>query len=172
MATREGFAACIGCGALVPDVDGPTHRYIGASPGCWAAYGELLAREFSDARAYAAHRLTVDTYAVQHPGVPSRLSIQSVAVHLISLCLVLEEGYDFTRATEAMRQALTPRGRFAWLSPPSMAGTMTVLDMLSATDLEQHIDLAQRWARSVWGAWAPHHATIRRWAETVTSRRR
>ena len=160
----------MGCGALVPDVDGPVHRYIGASPGCWATYGELLAREFSDARAYAAHRLTVDTYAVQHPGGPSRQSIQSVGVHLISLHLVLEKGYNSTPATEAMRQALTPRGRFVWLSPPSMAGTMTVLDVVSAADLEEHIDLAHRWARSVWGAWAPHHATVRQWAETVTSR--
>jgi hypothetical protein len=171
MATQEGLVACTGCGAPVPDVDGPAHRYIGASPGCWAAYGELLAREFSDRRFYSAHRLTVDTYAVQHPGVPSRQSIQSVAVHLISLYLVLEEGYDFTRATEAMRRALEPRGRFVWLNPPDMAGTITVLNMLAATNLEEHVELAERWARSVWYAWAAHHATVRQWAETAAGRR-
>src|SRR5438105_15652536 len=53
---------CVGCGALVPDIGGPTHRYIGASPGCWQAYGELLPTG-------TAHLLVVDVYAAQHPGV-------------------------------------------------------------------------------------------------------
>jgi hypothetical protein len=33
---------CVGCGGLVPDVEGPSHRYMLASPGCWAAYTETL----------------------------------------------------------------------------------------------------------------------------------
>src|SRR5436190_1879442 len=39
---------CIGCGVLTPDADGPTHPYLGASPGCWAVYGEVLAREYGE----------------------------------------------------------------------------------------------------------------------------
>jgi hypothetical protein len=39
---------CYGCGALAPNEDGPAHRYIGASPGCWAVYGEVLARASAD----------------------------------------------------------------------------------------------------------------------------
>ena len=73
---------CAGCGALVPVTDGPTHPYIGASPGCWAIYGEVLAREYGEYAYPPVHRLTVDAYAAQHPGVPSRRSIQSVAIHL------------------------------------------------------------------------------------------
>ena len=38
----------------------------------------------------AAHQLTVDAYAIQHPGKPSAQSIQSVCVHLISLYASLE----------------------------------------------------------------------------------
>ena len=84
---------CVGCGALVPEIEGPTHRYLGASPGCWAVYGEVLEKEYGDYLRYApVHRLTVDAYAAQHPGVPSPQSIQSVAVHLIRLHLVLERG--------------------------------------------------------------------------------
>lgn len=77
---------CVGCGALVPEIEGPTHRYLGAPPGCWAVYGEVLEKEYGDCSRYALnHRLTVD--AAQHPGVPSPQSIQSVAVHLIRLYL-------------------------------------------------------------------------------------
>jgi hypothetical protein len=51
---------------------------------------ELLAREFSMPSYARFHSLTVDAYTVQHPGVPDRRSIQSVAVHSMSLCLVIE----------------------------------------------------------------------------------
>jgi hypothetical protein len=70
---------------LVPDVEGPVHRYLESSPGCWRLYGEVLAREYSDLAFWAAHRLTVDSYAVQHPGRSSPQTIQSVCVHLLSL---------------------------------------------------------------------------------------
>jgi hypothetical protein len=75
-------SACPGCGLELPEHDGPTHAYIGASPACWALYGEL--------RYPPSHRLTVDVYAVQHPGGDERRAIQSVALHLMALCLVLE----------------------------------------------------------------------------------
>jgi Family of unknown function (DUF5946) len=71
----EERSACIGCG--VPAIDGPTHRYMESSPGCWHAYGEVLAQEYSDEAFRAAHRLTSDTCAVQHPGRPSPQSIRS-----------------------------------------------------------------------------------------------
>jgi hypothetical protein len=155
---------CYGCGALVPDTNGPTHKYIGASPGCWAIYGEVLVKEYTDRRYYSIHRLTVDTYAVQHPGTPSRQTIQSVAIHLINLFLALERGYDFERATEAMRQALRHREEYVWLEPPASPGAMTVLDMAKAKNFPEHEGLVKRWAKSVWDAWSPHHETIRRWA--------
>ena len=89
---HDALIPCAGCGAIVPNTDGPTHRYIGASPGCWQRYGQLLAREYGEYAYPDEHRLTVDAYAVQHPGVPGKQSSQSVAVHLMSLCLVLERG--------------------------------------------------------------------------------
>lgn len=52
---------CIGCQAEFAHIDGPTHEYMLSSPGCWAAYGEVLAREYSDNRLARLHRLTVDT---------------------------------------------------------------------------------------------------------------
>ena len=43
-----GETVCGDCGARVPDVDGPTHRYLGAAPGCWAAYNDLLLSQYAD----------------------------------------------------------------------------------------------------------------------------
>ena len=129
---------CIGCGALVPAIDGPTHPYIGASPGCWQVYGEVLAREYGEYAYPPVHRLTVDAYAVQHPGNPGRRSSQSVAVHLMSLCLVLERGVEPAAATQAIRRHLSGRREFPWLSPPSTPGNITVLDVRDAPHLADH----------------------------------
>ncbi len=80
---------CPDCGALVPHTPhGPVHGYFGASPGCWALYTAMLGHEFGNWEA-ATHRLSVDTYAVQHPGTSARqAAVNSVGIHLIALCLV------------------------------------------------------------------------------------
>ena len=161
---------CVGCGALVPARDSATHPYIGASPGCWAIFGEVLAREYGEYGYPAVHRLTVDAYAAQHPGTPSRRSIQSVAVHLISLHLILEHGLASEQATGAIRDALRHRGQFVWLDPPDSTGPVTILDVRAARDVTEHEHLVWAWARSVWKAWSPHHEAIRNWASLSVSR--
>src|SRR5580692_5527408 len=111
--------ACIGCGALLPETGGPTHRYMTSSPACWAAYSEVLEREFGSQDLFQrVHRYTVDTYAVQHPGSPSPQGIQSVAVHLMSLCTLIEGGSTTEWAREIIREAVRIKGRFVWLQPP------------------------------------------------------
>ncbi len=42
----SGVVSCFSCGALVPDIDGPVHRIVDSSAGCWAIFGEVLAREY------------------------------------------------------------------------------------------------------------------------------
>jgi hypothetical protein len=160
----EELKPCFGCGALMPNVDGPTHPYLGASAACWGVYGDVLAKEYGEYRYPPFHRLTVDTYSVQHPGIPSRRSIQSVAVHLVSLCLVLERGFSSEKATAGIRQALGKRDEFVWLVPPAPLGDLTILDVQKATDIVQHEAAVKRWAEAVWQAWLPHHETVRRWA--------
>ena len=88
------MSRCPGCRLLLPEGEGATHPYIGSSPACWALFGDILAREYSDPAYFRRHQLTVDTYAVQHPGRPERRSVQSVALHLVTLCLILEDGAD------------------------------------------------------------------------------
>jgi hypothetical protein len=134
-----------------------------SSPGCWAAFGQVLALEYSEASYARAHRLSVDAYAVQHPGRPSPQSVQSVALHLISLSLILEQGLDFSEATDAIRAAADAKGRFSWLTPPPLRGERTVADVLGSADGDDHRKRVRAWAASAWAAWAPHHSTVRSW---------
>jgi hypothetical protein len=156
---------CVGCGETVPDVDVPGHRYIGSSPGCWAMFGEVLAREYSDFRYARAHRLTVDAYAVQHPGEPSPHAIASVGLHLMRLHWVLELGWDSERATESMQRAAERHKRdLVWLEPPASRGTITVRSVHEASGPEAHRERVRAWAEDVWRAWGAHHETIRSWS--------
>ncbi|MEO7295430.1 MAG: DUF5946 family protein, partial [Candidatus Limnocylindria bacterium] len=162
----EGLGeACPGCGAFFPSLpDGAMHPYIGASAGCWAAFGELLAREFQDPAYYGwIHRHTVDVYMVQHPGVNGRSQRQSVAVHLIGLCHWLEHGLGMTRLNPITQRLASEVREWPWLTPPATYG-LTVLDALSATDADDHGRLVRRWAESVWQAWSAHHEPVRQWA--------
>jgi len=156
---------CPGCGARYgPHPNGTTHAYIGASPACWAAFGELLAREFQDPAYGRIHRHTVDVYTVQHPGADDRRQRQSVAIHLIGLCHWLEHGLDAQRvisATQAMLQA--GRTDWPWLEPPTDYD-MTVRDVLAAANGEEHGRLVRAWAEGTWEAWSAHHDRVRRWA--------
>jgi hypothetical protein len=164
---------CIGCGAVLPEIDGPTHRYLEASPACWAAYSEVLAREFADPALFQrVHRLTVDTYAVQHPGRPSPQSIQSVAVHLMSLCTLIEGGSATAWATKVIREAVRGKGNFAWLEPPQPRGRLTLVEVWRTKGAAEHEGMVREWAISAWTAWAPHHDTVRRWCSSVAGARR
>ena len=157
------MSACCGCGALLPSMDGPTHRYMSSSPACWAAYGEILSREYSNRRLTAVHRLSVDTYAVQHPGDRSPQCVQSVAVHLCRLCVVLEAKYPVERANAVMLQVKRFEHSFFYLEPPSRRGAITAADVVVAGSIVEHITKVQQWALSAWEAWSAHHETIRRW---------
>ncbi|MEM8981501.1 MAG: DUF5946 family protein [Pseudomonadota bacterium] len=160
---------CPGCRIELPPVDGPVHKYMESSPSCWAAFGKVLAREYSDATYMTAHRLTVDTYAVQHPGQPSPQSIQSVAVHLISLYSVLELGVAHSEATRLL-QRCADQMRFTWLEPPASLGAVTVADVLLAQNAEEYRAVVDRWAGEALAAWSAHHEQIAGWASDAQSR--
>jgi hypothetical protein len=162
---------CFSCGGMFPDIDGPTHQYMSSSPGCWAVYGEILAREYSDPTYYGIHRLTVDTYAIQHPGSTDRQSIQSVGLHLIRLCLFLEHGLTAEDANNAMLEAAKNKHSFTYLEPPSNFGSITAADVVKAESADEHKVLVQKWAKSSWDAWSLHHDTIRMWLPDYTYHR-
>ena len=161
--TTTNLIHCLGCGALVPDIDGPTHEYMLSAPGCWSLFNQVAVQQYEIA-SFDLRRMSVDAYAVQHPGTTDRRAVQSVAVHLISLYFVLERGLTPTEATGKMRYALTDKSRFVWLEPPPSTGNITVVDVVNVTDPTEHEAMVKRWARSAWGAWRAHHDWIRKWA--------
>ena len=161
MTGRASLLACPGCGALVPDVTGPTHAYIGASPGCWAVWGDVQARSFASAAIAAVQPLAVDVYAVQHPGLAERRAIQSVWVHLVSLFLILEGGWSPADGIRAKQLLLAGPRSFARLEPPASRYSMTVLDLAAVTEPGAVPDLVRQWAHVTWEVWRPHHAAIR-----------
>ena len=149
---------CYGCRGLVDKKEGEPHTYIGATQGCWDLYGQILAKEYGEYNyPQLTHRLTVDTYAVQHPGHPSRQSIQSVNVHLISLYLILEKGIDGETATLKMGEILSRNPKFEWLEPPTINGRITVIDVLTAINQDDHERKVREWAEDVWRCWYSKH---------------
>lgn len=162
---------CFSCGGEFPDIDGPVHRYMDSSPGCWATFGEVLAREYSNPKYFEIHRLTVDAYAVQHPGKPSRRSIQSVGIHLIRLCLFHEWELSPENANNAALAAGKYKHNFTWLEPPNSLGPLTVSDIVNAANVEEHKVLVRSWALGAWEAWKPHHEIIRSWLPDQLTRR-
>lgn len=140
---------CPGCKIVLPHSDGQAHAYLGATPSCWALYGELLAREYSNPAYMAVHRMTVDAYCAQHPGTAERRTIQSINVHLVGLCLAIEHNAPETFIRSAMK-TLTEwyADRFNWLTPPEHLGAIRVRDVLAAEDASSHRVLAGQWAES------------------------
>jgi len=153
---------CYGCGALVEIIAGQPHKYIGATQGCWELYGQILAKEYGEYNyPEHTHRLTVDIYAIQHPGQPSKQSIQSVNIHLISLYCVLVKNLSGKDATKIIGMVLRNNPSFEWLEPPIPNGQITVIDVLKATYQEKHETMVQEWTEDVFGCWySKHRQTI------------
>jgi hypothetical protein len=168
--SERRLVACPDCRALVPDVDGPTHAYLGGSAGCWAAWGELQARGYADLAVGAAMPLAIDAYAAQHPGVEGRRQAQSVWVHLVSICAILEHGLLPADGIRLKHEMLSDDPVFRWLEPPADPGTVTVLDATAASADELGV-VVRRWAVSVWQAWAGHHGAIRERTAAELARR-
>lgn len=113
--------------------------------------------------------LLVDAYAAQHPGTPSPQSIQSVAVHLITLYGVLEKGVPFERALWLRQEALNERhspkkDRYSWLTPPDFTGSITVADLVHEPTPNARSSKAQVYIENVWHLWAKDHkGTVTTW---------
>jgi hypothetical protein len=153
-----------------------------STAGCWAAYCEVLAREYRDSSYRLVNRLTVDAYAVQHPGEDMPQARNSVGVHLSRLALIFERGFPIEQANEAM-VAITARDRdYPWLTPPRLTparltparltppqsrGQMTLRDVMNATNPHEHHSAVERWAHSAWMAWSEHHSTVLSWVREI-----
>jgi hypothetical protein len=114
------------------------------------------------------HRLTVDSYAAQHPGVPERRTAQSAHVHLAGLYLVLERGIDPPLVAKTLQKLADGRVH-DWLDPPPLRTAIGLPEALAAAGTERYGETVQAWAKAVWNAWADYHDLIRAEAEAALS---
>lgn len=167
---RTELVACVGCRGLVPDENGPIHRYMTASPGCWRIYTELGAGSMPRT---ARSALTVDAYAVTHPGVVGPQSTPSVWIHLVTLCAVLERGWAVEHAVRLRRIGADAFDRWPWLERPDSMGGITVVDVcraVEAGDGPRTADLVEGWIDAAWGAWSMHHSAVRARTDELVAR--
>jgi hypothetical protein len=162
--------ACVGCRGLVPDVEGPIHRYMTASPGCWRIYTGLGAGSLPRT---ARSAMSVDAYAVTHPGVAGPQSTSSVWIHLVTLCFTAERGWPVDQAIRLRRVAADAFNNWPWLERPEKMGAITAVDVAVAVAARDGALAAARvesWIDSAWGAWAGHHPAVRARADELAAR--
>ena len=187
------LSPCPGCGALFPPVEGPTHRYLGASAGCWALLnwhvlkqsyeqGSTAATEGPDAFGLVArsripenvrvpaHSDTTpfdsvwgDAYGVQHHGDDSPQAIQSVAVHLLNIYGIVSG--KTTRPRWPIARAIRTRGVFRKLEPPALGSALTIRHLFPGGGVVSPVTRSQ-YAASVYEAWMSlHRSTVEHWYE-------
>ncbi len=152
---------CVGCGALLPSLEGgPIHRYMTSSAACWAAFNSLgdLKHPLGG---MPFDQLLVDAYAVQHPGTSSPQTINSAAIHLMVLYGVLTHNASpdqalWLRMRPGRPSRIPKHQRFHWLTPPVFAG-LTISDVLAGDTPLLRSRLTEAWIREVWSRWAALH---------------
>jgi hypothetical protein len=145
----------------VADIAGPTHAYMSSAPGCWNAYGVLLAHSGDRIVDRGTVQLRTDAYASQHATNPDPRNRQSVAVHLMSLCATFEFALAPGETTALLGRWTHRRGGYPDLTSDIPHGTLTVVDVLSVDGGHAHALAVADWARSVWNGWGDHHDVIR-----------
>lgn len=170
----ENTSVCRGCGLELPKYAGPTHAFMGASPACWRLYGQASTLSWGHRDGLPLLRLVVNAYGAQHPGTEQVRALQSVAVHLMGLCTILERGLHseprLLHLRERERRTAPRTLDLHWLEPPRPNGTLTVRGALEAKGKAEHAAAVEAWARDVWAAWEPHHETVRGWLDQVSPR--
>ncbi|MFQ5677111.1 MAG: DUF5946 family protein [bacterium] len=130
---------------------------------CKALFEAVIAKEFSDYRYARVHRLTVDTYSLQHPD-PYMISAKSFAAHLTGLCCAMEFGND-RRLLKALQQWLNGNRELQKPTLLEHVGDLTIAHVENARTGEEHETLVYEWAADVWEAYAVYHDLASQWIE-------
>lgn len=158
------YIPCFACGASALNIEGECHKYMLSSPGCWAMFCEIMAKEFSDEKYWKAHQFTVDAYALQHVGKKEdKRALNSVNIHLASLYAIFEEHMSLDEAPKVRQQfSQHYKGKdlLEWLEPPDSFGELTVFEPWNNENADLHFEITERWAKSVWEAWSHQHENI------------
>ncbi len=60
---------------------------------------------------------------------------------------------DGATATKKMGKILSLKPSLEWITPPEPNGQITVVDVLTAKNLEEHQNKVREWAEDVWKQW-------------------
>ena len=145
---------CLWCKGEFPLIKGPTHKYMESIPGCWHTFGQVIAKEYENYSVLSTiHGLTVDAYAVQHPGQPSKQSTQSVYAHLLRMYYIFEKGFNGQLARGKLIQFVESEPHLTWFDPPDVATGLTIADVFKTESSEEHKKCVKDWAKSLWEVW-------------------
>ena len=166
---------CPDCFVQLPKLseDAPRHRYLGGSASCWNLFTSMHNGGEPPIGQGRLNHFFIDAYCVQHHGLPSLQSIQSVAVHGLPLYCQFELGEALSAERAIwMRQRATfdkhgnKHRRFTWLTPPDQTGCLTISDIAQRPTPEARAEQLQVYIAQVWEVWrADHLDTFARWYE-------
>jgi hypothetical protein len=156
----ESMETCPGCSIQLPALDGPTDRYGGASPSCWAMFCEVLARDYGEYGYPEAHQLIVDAYMAQHPAFATAAGRRSVAVHLVGLLCALELGLSGSEISRTLGRVFAEKQDVEAFEPVPWLGEVNVACVHAARDVKEHTAQARVWAEAIWQAWSSYHARV------------
>jgi hypothetical protein len=110
----------------------------------------------------AFHQVVVDAYAAQHPGTgDDRRQVQSVGLHLMTLCLFLEHDVDPKLGPELHRRMIR-RPAFHRLER-SGPGDLTLAHVPTGGPGSLAREAAYRWGRAVWETYQPDRPVVYDW---------
>ncbi|MEM7798124.1 MAG: DUF5946 family protein [Chloroflexota bacterium] len=162
---------CPDCGLKAPLSPVGTHRYLGASSGCWNLYSNMLNGGSPPLPPGPLNVLLVDAYASQHHGLPGPQAIQSVAVHLLTMYGIFERGHTVDQALWLRRRFLRDgpipkHDRFEWLTPPADLSRRTILEIINAPTPAERGPIVEAYVNAVYDAWhGAHGSKLREWYE-------
>ena len=144
---------------------------VGGEDGCNSLFQEVVGREFSQPELFQVHRMTVDSYSLQHPDQYMK-SAKSAVAHLTAMSWALE-GRDDPSIALALSRFLDGNPQFERpepVPPPPERGRITILQIHGAEESAEHIGLVREWAREAWRAWSDHHDQAREWVREAKER--
>lgn len=113
----------------------------------------------------------IDALACQHPDRTTRRGVQTTALCLMTMDLYFECAQPVREgASMHQEQMRSHPDIFCALDAPDLTAALTHRHV-AAGGHDEYADRAEQWARSVWAAWAPHHAQVRAWNELTVPHR-
>lgn len=159
------IVTCPGCGLGHEALDLEPVNNLDATGECAQAFGGISAPFYTKIALVPQRQYVVDAYACQHPSSSNRRAVQSTALSLMTLDLVLSVGLDVALGPRLHQQMMRKHPAvFFPLAKPDLADTLTYRHLTRAQAQQKSLERAARqWAESVWQAWRGHHGQVRQW---------